>query len=156
LAEARLPWWSAHAKQTAKRIQCPISSQMSTAMIRLSAELGVQEKSVWCAVYLALTALLDGGDSILGSVVMHGRPEIAQAEKTVGLFLNSLPIQLPVHGCTWAEWIVGVDERLQALQQHRHYPQAQIQAQLRLDFSASLFNFTSFHVLSDSSGKSNV
>src|SRR5262249_33163166 len=91
LAEARLPWWWAHAKATAKRIQCPISSQMSTAMIRLSAELGVQEKSVWCAVYLALTALLDGGDSILGSVVMHGRPEIAQAEKTVGLFLNSLP-----------------------------------------------------------------
>ena len=145
------------SKQAVTRISCPVSSQMSAAMIGLSAELGVQEKSVWCAVYLALTALLeDGGDSILGSVVTHGRPELAKAEKTVGLFLNSLPIHIPVRGCTWAEWIADVDERLRELQQHRHYPQAQIQAQHRLDFSASLFNFTNFHVISDSSDQSNV
>src|SRR3569833_1985935 len=129
---------------------------MSAAMIGLSAELGVQEKSVWCAVYLALTALLDGGDSILGSVVTHGRPELANAEKTLGLFLNSLPIHLSMRGCTWAELILRVDERLQELQRHRFYPLAQIQSELQLDFSASLFNFVNFHVLSDSSDRSNV
>ncbi|HEY6926160.1 MAG TPA: amino acid adenylation domain-containing protein, partial [Steroidobacteraceae bacterium] len=156
LADAQLPWWSAYPKREAKRFYCPISPQISAAMMALTAELGVQEKSVWCAVYLALTALLDGGESIVGSVVTHGRPEIADAEKTVGLFLNSLPIHLKVRDCTWADWVMRVDERLQELQQHRHYPLARIQAQLHLEFSASLFNFVSFHVLSEAAEHSNV
>ncbi|HEY6922636.1 MAG TPA: amino acid adenylation domain-containing protein, partial [Steroidobacteraceae bacterium] len=156
LADARLPWWSTHPQRGAKKFYCPISPEMSVAMMGLAADLGVQEKSVWCAVYLALTALLDGGDSALGSVVTHGRPELAQAEKTIGLFLNSLPIHLRVRGRTWAELIALTDHRLQELQQHRHYPLARIQELVRLDFSASLFNFINFHVISDSSEQSKV
>jgi Condensation domain len=156
LADARLPRWSTCTKQRVKKFLCPISPEMSAAMMALTNELGVQEKSVWCAVYLALIALLDGGDSILGSVVVHCRPEFAQADKTIGLFLNMLPIHLKVRGCTWAEFIVRVDERLQELQQHRYYPLAQIEAELKLDFSASLFNFVNFHLLSESAEQSKV
>ena len=129
---------------------------IEAAILALADELRVQERSVWCAVYLALIGALDGGESILGSVVVHGRPELAHAEKTMGMFLNLLPIHVKARGCTWAEFIVRVDERLQELQQHRHYPLAQIQAELHLDFSASLFNFVNFHVLSDSAEHSGV
>jgi hypothetical protein len=156
LAGARLPWWSAHEKRGVKKFYCPVAPEMSAAMIALAGELGVQEKSAWCAVYLALVARLDGGESILGSVVVHGRPELAGAEKTIGLFLNLLPIHVKVRGRTWAEFILQVDERLQELQQHRHYPLARIEAELNLDFSTSLFNFVNFHVLGDSAAQSNV
>ncbi|HEX7641673.1 MAG TPA: amino acid adenylation domain-containing protein, partial [Burkholderiaceae bacterium] len=156
LAQARQPWWSAHPNKGMAHFFCDISAQTSAGIISLADALRVQEKSVWCAVYLVLTSLIEGDDRILGSVVTHGRPEIADAEKMVGLFLNSLPIQADLRGATWSGFIKGVNAQLNQHQAHRHYPLAQIQVDLQLDFSASLFNFTNFHVISNSTAKSDI
>ncbi|MFZ6659140.1 amino acid adenylation domain-containing protein, partial [Undibacterium sp. TJN19] len=156
LAGAKQAWWSAHPHQQSSHFFCDITADMSTALIALADQLGVQEKSVWCTVYLVLTSLLEGDDHILGSVVTHGRPEIDGAEKMVGLFLNSLPLQVDIGSGSWADLIRQVHARLNQHQAHRHYPLAQIQADLRLDFAGSLFNFTNFHVIGNAGAASNV
>ncbi|MBD8529926.1 non-ribosomal peptide synthetase [Massilia sp. CFBP 13647] len=156
LEGARQPWWGASPQRQCRHFFCEIDAATSAAVIAVAERLGVQEKSAWCTVYLALTALLDGHDRILGSVVTHGRPEIAGADKTVGLFLNSLPLQVDTGAASWNALIVEVNTLLAQHQAHRHYPLAQIQADLRLDCSASLFNFTNFHVISNAGADSGV
>ena len=156
LEGARQPWWAAFPQAQCSHLFCEIDAAMSAAVIALAERLGVQEKSVWCTVYAALGALLDGHDRVLGSVVTHGRPEIAGAEQTVGLFLNSLPLQVDTRADSWNALIVQVNALLAQHQAHRHYPLAQIQAELRLDCSASLFNFTNFHVIGNAGAQSDV
>ncbi|MBL8300772.1 MAG: amino acid adenylation domain-containing protein, partial [Rhodanobacteraceae bacterium] len=156
LQGASLPWWAAHPKRAAANFYCEIPAHTSAAVVSLAAALNVQEKSIWCAIYLTLSSLLDGHDQVTGSIVIHGRPEIADAEKTIGLFLNSLPICADLHGSTWAQLIGRVNDILKDHQAYRHYPLARIQAESQLDFSASLFNYVNFHVISDGAQASSV
>ena len=156
LAGARQPWWAAHPQQQSAHLFCQVDGATSAAMIALAERLGVQEKSVWCTAYVLLTALLDGAQAILGSVVTHGRPAIAEADKMLGLFLNCLPLQVDTAGRSCAELVAQVDAQLVRQQAHRHYPLARIQTDLGLDFSASLFNFTNFHVVGNAEAASGV
>ncbi|MBD8529925.1 MULTISPECIES: non-ribosomal peptide synthetase [unclassified Massilia] len=156
LAGARQPWWAAHPPQPSAHVFCEVDGATSAAMIALAERLGVQEKSVWCTAYVMLTALLDGEQAVLGSVVTHGRPALAGADEMLGLFLNCLPLQVDTAGRSCAELVAQVDAQLVRQQAHRHYPLARIQADLGLDFSASLFNFTNFHVVGNAEAASGV
>ena len=146
LEEARCPWWTGVEKSTSVRFACDVTQDDSERFIELASELQVQEKSIWCAVYLSLIYVLEGNDDFLGSAVVHGRPELSGAEKMYGLFLNSLPMRYSMTGKRWKDFILAVDEKLKTLHNVRHYPVAKIQEETGLDFAASLFNFTNFHV----------
>jgi hypothetical protein len=148
LAEVNLPWWSGEKRDSGEKIYYELSKDSSRQLMELAAKLGVQEKSVWCAVYYALMSLLDGTDDVVASVVIHGRPEMQDAEKTLGLFLNSLPMRLDVRG-SWIDLIRKVEEGFSGLHSVRHFPLAEIQQRSGLDFSASLFNYVNFHVYED-------
>ena len=146
LEGARVPWWSASQKTASVRFECPVGPDTSKRISELADALKVQEKSIWCSVYLALICLLDGNQDAVGSVVTHGRPEIANGEHMLGLFLNALPLPVNIHGMRWEDLIKFTDSRLGDYYDIRHYPLAAIQADTNLDFSASAFNYTNFHL----------
>jgi amino acid adenylation domain-containing protein len=143
---ARLPWWTGARKTPSVRVFCTVSEADVAGIRALANRLEVSERGIWCAVYLALVAGLSGSRQVVGSIVTHGRPEIPGAQKTLGLFLNTLPITSDLRSGTWEEWVRSVEAELRGIHAQRHYPVAQVQVETGLDFSASLFNFTNFHV----------
>ncbi|MEX2964149.1 amino acid adenylation domain-containing protein [Microbulbifer sp. TYP-18] len=146
LQGAHLPWWSGREKAPSLRMSSAISDETSAQVMQCAARLGVQEKSLWCSVYLILLHLLNGSDKILGLVASQGRPEIPDGDKMVGVFVNALPLKVSHCGLSWSEFILSVDQVLREQHRHRNYPVAQMQKDSGLDFSATLFNYTNWHV----------
>lgn len=145
-SDARLPWWSGEKQASGQMSLCRLPKESSQALIDLARKLGVQEKSVWLAVYISLLSFLEGAADVVGSVVVHGRPEIPESDKTLGLFLNTLPIRMDVTETSWASLIKDAEGRMQTLYGMRHFPLLSIQTETGLDFSASMFNYTNFRV----------
>ncbi|OBP13495.1 hypothetical protein A5320_18280 [Rheinheimera sp. SA_1] len=152
LAGATPPWWLATKTTQNLSRHYPIAASHSKAVSMLAATLGVQEKSIWCSVYIVLLSLLDGRQDVLGSVVSHGRPEIVDGERTIGMFLNSLPVRVNIQALSWLDLLLLLERNLKQLNQHRHYPLAAVQQQTALDFSATLFNFMNFRLLDELDG----
>jgi amino acid adenylation domain-containing protein len=146
LERARLPWWTGATKTPSIRVFCDVSNDDARGIEALARRLKVNDRSIWCAAYLALIATLNGSRDVVGVTVTHGRPEIRGAENTLGLFLNTLPVRVRLHGATWEKLITDTNDELERVYAHRHYPLAKIQLETGLDFSASLFNYTNFHV----------
>ena len=126
---------------------------MSADIAALATERQVSEKSVWCSIYVALLATLDGSCDVVGSVVMQGRSEILGAEYTLGQFSNPLPIRVNILGCTWAELISKVDALLAEQHARRHFPLAEVQTRTGLNFFASVFNYMNFEVFASETAK---
>ncbi|NQY37584.1 MAG: amino acid adenylation domain-containing protein, partial [Alteromonadaceae bacterium] len=147
--DAKLSWWSGDIEETSVRFSCEVTEKSSEKIVSLARKIGVQEKSVWGAIYLALLSIINGENDVVGSVVVHGRPEIKDSEKTLGLFLNSLPIRVNIDGMQWNKLLETVEHELAQLYEYRHFPLLEVQNQTGLNFSASLFNYTSFHVFSE-------
>ncbi|OBP13498.1 hypothetical protein A5320_18295 [Rheinheimera sp. SA_1] len=145
-ADAALPWWSGKRERSSAQHLLQISQGQSEQLVALAAALRVQEKSLWHAVYLLLLSQLCGTDDVVGSVVVHGRPEIVDSDKTIGLFLNTLPVRMQLSGLTFAQLLQSCERQLGELQWLKHFPLAAVQQQTGLDFSASMFNYTHFHV----------
>ena len=143
--DAKLPWWTGAAKTPSVRVFCEVTDEDAACIAALCHRLKVSERSIWCAVYLALVATLSGTRDVSAGVVTHGRPEIADAAHTLGLFLNTLPVRVKLEA-SWEQLIVDTSAALERLYGQRHYPLAQVQVDTGLDFSATLFNYTNFHV----------
>jgi non-ribosomal peptide synthetase component F len=76
----------------------------------------------------------------------NGRPETTDGERCLGLFLNTLPFRLKLHGDTWTDLIQQTFEAERELLPFRRYPMAQIQQDLgRQRLFETSFNFTHFH-----------
>lgn len=147
LNDIKLPWWSSTQRETAHTVTFDLSLQQSQSVLSLAKSLKVQEKSVFLAVHMLLIRLLTGDEDTTSSVVVHGRPEAEHSDKTLGLFLNSLPFRLRKFDCSWKELIDSVEKELLQIIEYRCFPLAEVQKLVQLDFSASLFNYIDFHVL---------
>jgi amino acid adenylation domain-containing protein/non-ribosomal peptide synthase protein (TIGR01720 family) len=143
---AALPWWAGRPKRRTLTGMQRLAATTSQGLAALAQRLGVQERSVLLAAHVALMALLDGGRDVVTSVVTNGRPEQEGGDRTLGLFLNSLPFRLRLEDDNWAQLVRRVDREVAAYYAIRHLPLSEIQSECGLDFSASLFNYTNFHV----------
>lgn len=154
LQDANLPWWTGRAKSASERIVCRISTQNTNKLITLANLLGVQEKSLWCSIYLTLLNIINGSDKTIGPVISQGRPEIPGGDKMVGVFLNALPAAISIKNKSWRDLIIDTEAMLVEQQSFRHFPLAEMQNLTGLDFSGSLFNYTNWHVYYQNSNKS--
>jgi len=146
LEGVQLPWWAGKPKRQTLNAMQRLEPWVSQGLVQLAHRLGVQERSVLLAVHVVLMALLNGRTDVITSVVSNGRPEHEGADSTLGLFLNSLPFRLEVRDESWEQLVRRVEREVAAYYDVRHLPLAEIQAESGLDFSASLFNYTNFHV----------
>lgn len=143
---AVLPWWAGKPKRQTLRSVQRLDGAVSARIVALAGTLGVQTRSVLLALHVALMALLDGRADVLTSVVSNGRPEREGGDATLGLFLNSLPFRVAIGDLSWEQLVRKVDAEVTASYGARLLPLVEIQAESRLDFSASLFNYVNFHV----------
>ncbi|MDM3856894.1 MAG: amino acid adenylation domain-containing protein [Aphanizomenon gracile PMC649.10] len=124
-----------------------ITTELSDGLKQLARNAGVPVKSVLLAAHLRVLNLLHNQTDVLTGLVTNGRPEDADGEKILGLFLNTLPLRSHLEGGTWLELIQQTFQAEQGILPHRRYPLAEIQ---RLCGGQPLletaFNFVHFHV----------
>jgi amino acid adenylation domain-containing protein len=145
LADAVVPSWHAEERGKLQSHSADFSAQ-SEPLRALCARLGVSPRVVLLAVYLRVLAYLNGTTAITSAVTGHGRLEDEGGDRSLGLFLSTLPISLAVDWPSWDELILAVDRHQQQAWNHRHYPVPQLQKETGLDLAAALFNYTDFHV----------
>ncbi|MEX2964620.1 amino acid adenylation domain-containing protein, partial [Microbulbifer sp. TYP-18] len=153
---AELPWWSGRTKSSSVMIRCDYSRDLSRRLAALGGELGVADKSLWSAIYLALLSLLNGTHKVAACVMTQARPEMSGADKMVGLFLNALPLQVSTRQASWRQYICAVDRCLNRQHQHRFLPIAEIQKLSGLDFSAAVLNYTNWHMYTQDQAREGI
>ncbi|TMP29967.1 hypothetical protein CWB99_07715 [Pseudoalteromonas rubra] len=156
LQGVQLPWWSSEPSAKIERVVVPISAEISEGIERVAKQLKCQEKSVLLSAHTCLISMLSGRRDTLTGNVCNGRPERHGGIETLGLFLNAQPFRVDLSGKRWAEVVEAVESQSVAGLSHRHYPIAAVHEDTGLDFSASLFNFTRFHVYKQVSDKLDV
>jgi amino acid adenylation domain-containing protein/non-ribosomal peptide synthase protein (TIGR01720 family) len=70
-----------------------------------------------------------GEPEVVFGVTVSGRPaELPGVEEMVGVFINTLPVRVPVDAAApAAEWLAGVQRRQAEMREHEHTPLVQVQ-----------------------------
>jgi amino acid adenylation domain-containing protein len=128
-------------------LNVPIVNALSDRLKQVAETIGVPIKSVLLAAHLRVMSLLGGEAEVLTGVVSHGRPEAVDAERALGLYLNTLPFRIRLSGGSWVELIEETFALEREMLPYRYYPMAQI----KIDEGGrplfdTLFNFISFHI----------
>lgn len=123
---------------------------LSDSVKRAAKQLGVPVKTVLLAAHLYVLSLLTGERDVTTGYEYGVRPEGEDGERSVGLFLNTLPFRVEVTPGSWAELVRKVHQAEIDLIPYRRYPMAQIKRDrgVRGPLFENVFNFTHFHVLS--------
>ena len=118
-------------------------------MIELAKQLGVPVQAVLLAAHYKVLSAVSGFNRTVSCVTHNGRPEIAGAERSLGLYLNSLPMSVEVGPGSWRELVQQISEISTRSMEYRGYPLSQIQQDVEWTFSEVLFNYTHFHVYNE-------
>ncbi|MER7419919.1 condensation domain-containing protein [Micromonospora peucetia] len=109
--------------------------------------IGVPLKSLVLGCHVRALSTWTGRDrDVVTGLTVNGRPEIAGADLLVGLFLNTVPIRVPVVPEDQVELCRSALAAEQRGMRHRRYPLAMIEQRLGRPPFDTAFNFTHFHV----------
>jgi amino acid adenylation domain-containing protein len=128
-----------------------ISRELSDRIISLAADLAVPVKNVLLAAHMRVLSVLNGETDVMTGYEHSGRPEAEGADRSIGLFLNTVPFRLVQPGGAWADLIRQVYLSEIDFLPHRRYPMAKIKQDLGTQepLFDTTFNFTHFYVLKD-------
>ncbi|MCU7244372.1 MAG: amino acid adenylation domain-containing protein [Microcystis aeruginosa WS75] len=125
----------------------PISSQVSQGLKQLGKQVGVPLKSVLLAAHFRVLSLLNNQRDIVTGLVSNGRLEVADGEKILGLFLNTLPLRLELSGGSWSDLVKQAFDVERECLSWRRYPLAELQKTFAgQPLFDTAFNFIHFHV----------
>jgi amino acid adenylation domain-containing protein len=140
-------------KDKAERLQSQVVVEgfapLSERLAGLARRLGVPVQTVLLTGHFKVLSLMSGQPRAVTCVTHHGRPEAEGAERSLGLYLNSLPLSMKLESGTWRDLIARVAELSAAGMQYRDYPLSKIEQELGWPFSEVLFNYAHFHVYND-------
>ena len=105
-----------------------IPAPVMTGLHHVSAVLGVPFKSILLAAHAKVMALFTGLDQITTGLVFNGRPEVPGGDQVRGLFLNTLPVPIPVRKGSWAALIRTVFDCETKVLPHRRFPVSGLQS----------------------------
>ncbi|MGW2634221.1 amino acid adenylation domain-containing protein [Streptomyces chattanoogensis] len=126
------------------QVRAVLPAATVAAVKRCADRLSVPAKCVFLAAHVwALRAATRTPDITTG-IVVNGRPESADAERTLGLFLNSVPVRTALTGGTWQELARSLFAAERSLLPFRRFPLAEIQGLAGTAPFAVLFNYTDF------------
>ncbi|OYO25563.1 condensation domain-containing protein, partial [Janthinobacterium sp. PC23-8] len=135
------------AGQAPMRCRVPVDPSLLRGALRLAARAQVPLKTVLLGAHILALAEVSESDTVCTGYVVHCRPEVAQAEQAIGLFLNTLPLRAHVDiSASLVGWIQSVALEEARLLEQRWLPLLEIKklAGGRLPFSSAL-NFVHFH-----------
>lgn len=107
---------------------------------------GVPLKSVLLAAHLRVILSLVGRRDAVTGVISNGRPETAESERVLGLFLNTVPFRLRTSGGTWLDLVRETFAAEREWMPHRRFPLAELQKMHGGELFDTAFNFVHFHV----------
>src|SRR6185503_779166 len=99
--------------------------------------------------HFKVLATLSGKRRAVTCITHSGRPETEGAERSLGLYINSLPVSLELEAGSWRELIAQVAKVNTASMQYRAYPLSKIQQEVGVSFGEVTFNYTHFHAYND-------
>jgi len=132
-----------------------IPKKTSDLLKELARRANVPIKSVLLAAHLQTLRLLHNQSDITTGLVTNGRIESIGGEKTLGLFLNTLPFRMRLGSGTWLDLIRETFRIERDAIPYRRFPLAKIQRLFRdktafngeqNDLFETAFNFIHFHV----------
>ncbi|HEV2639099.1 MAG TPA: amino acid adenylation domain-containing protein [Actinocrinis sp.] len=115
---------------------------------RFSADHALPVKSVLFAAHALTLAMLAGTRDVTTGLITHGRPELDGAERTAGLFLNTVPVRLDTARDRWSDVARDSFRQEQDDHPHRYYPLSAIEADHGGPVLDTAFNYVHFHQLS--------
>ncbi|WP_327351860.1 non-ribosomal peptide synthetase [Streptomyces sp. NBC_01304] len=118
-------------ERTARLHQVPLPEGIGDRLRKVAADAGVGVKAVMFAAHARVLSLLTGQSRVVTGRVSNGRPETADGDQVVGLFLNTLPLVADVAGATWTELAQRIHHQETDALPHRRYPLAQLLQDLR-------------------------
>ncbi|MGP3689118.1 amino acid adenylation domain-containing protein [Streptomyces sp. IBSNAI002] len=104
-------------------------------------------KSVLFAAHCLTLGLFSGSDDITTGLVTHGRPELEDADRIAGLFLNTMPVRLGTAADSWADVVRAAFRQEQQSHAHRRYPLSAIQEDRGSTVLETAFNYIHFRQL---------
>jgi amino acid adenylation domain-containing protein len=137
---------TAPAEYPLKTVDFVIPAEQSLKLSSLAHSLNSHVKNVLLAVHLKVMSLLTNTRDVLTGLVVNGRVEEAGGEKTLGLFLNTLPFRVLMEEGSWADLIRQIIQTEQSHLPHRRVPLSVIKNELGGIELPTLFNFVQFHV----------
>ncbi|MGW9436997.1 amino acid adenylation domain-containing protein [Streptomyces sp. NPDC055607] len=111
---------------------------------RFAAEHALSVKSVLLTAHCLTLGLFCGTGDVTTGLVVHGRPEAEGADRTAGLFLNTVPVRLDVTGASGLEAARRVFRREREAHPHRHYPLSAVQEDGGAQVVDTAFNYVHF------------
>ncbi|MER5436373.1 amino acid adenylation domain-containing protein [Streptomyces sp. NPDC002588] len=113
-----------------------------------AAEHALPVKSVLLAAHGLTLAVLAGTRDVTTGLITHGRPELAGAERSAGLFLNTVPVRLDTARDSWLDVARESFRQEREGHPHRRYPLSAIQEDHGGPVLDTAFNYVHFHQLS--------
>ncbi|HEX2092660.1 MAG TPA: non-ribosomal peptide synthase/polyketide synthase, partial [Longimicrobiaceae bacterium] len=113
----------------------------TVALQRLATSRGLTVATVLQGAWALLLARYSGEEEVLFGVTVAGRPaELEGIDEGVGLFINTLPVRVPVPAGRGAgEWLRELQERTARLRDFEHTPLAQAQRRSGVPAGEPLF-----------------
>lgn len=131
-----------------------IKTEVFEGLKKLAQSSGVPLKTVLLAAHQHVMRTLYGQNEVISGLISNGRPEEADGDKMLGLFLNAVPIRMNLAGGTWQQLVKETFAAEQEVIPHRRFPMAEIQ---KLNGGRPLFetafDFVHFHVYKNLEGQ---
>ena len=129
------------------KIDFVLNDRVASKLRSLASQLGIPIKTILLAVHLRLLAFCTGENEVATGLVTNGRPEVAEGDRLLGLFLNTIPFRLEIPKGSWLDLIRATWSAEQKLMPYRRFPLAEMQSMHQNQaLYESSFNFVHFHV----------
>ncbi|GIJ48369.1 hypothetical protein Val02_52550 [Virgisporangium aliadipatigenens] len=128
-----------------------IPLELSDRIVRLAETLQVPVKNVLMAAHQRVLGLVNGDSDVLTGYEHSGRPELAGADRAIGMFLNTVPFRTKLGEGSWADLVRQVYRAEIDFLPHRRYPMARMKQDLSTQdgLFTTTFNFTHFYSLKE-------
>jgi amino acid adenylation domain-containing protein/FkbM family methyltransferase len=141
-----LPVFESREPRVIRLQHVPLADGTTASLRAIARSEGVPLKSLLLAIYARAIAAISGCADPLVGVVMNVRPEEAEGDRILGLFLNTLPFPIRTGDASWTSMARRAFELEQRIVTHRFVPLDIVQ---RLAGGRPLldafFNFTHFY-----------
>jgi amino acid adenylation domain-containing protein/non-ribosomal peptide synthase protein (TIGR01720 family) len=145
-----LAWHPEEEDKDRTPVNMPLPDAVVVGLRELAGTAGVPQKSVFLAAHVWIVGRIRGTRDVVTGLVTNGRPEALDADRVLGMFLNTVPLRTSLAGGSWVDLARNVFETERAILPFRRYPLPDIQREANsTEFFNTSFNYTNFYVLAE-------
>ena len=130
-----------HAEGTAGEEVLIFPAAVTARLKAWAAAAGVTLNTLTAGAWALVLARMSGREEVVFGCTVSGRPpELPQAEKTVGLFINTIPLRFTVaEEMTPAAWLAEQQARMARVRAHEHTPLGEVRRESAVPTGRPLF-----------------